>query len=192
MKDRLLELIKFRAESFSRGYEIAHSLAQRHPFVIVGDSLFVHGGLLPEHIEYGLEQIETESREWMMDRNKTHGDFMDLDAMPVYPPWWTRDLVFRHQDRIESEAEEVARCSKIARVLSKLRVRRMIIGHSITDSAQIEFNCDQKLIRIDVALSGALWQDTGYVRPLPYQILKIETGADGSTTPSVVEYPVTP
>lgn len=37
-----------------------------HPTVLqVGGTLFVHGGVLPQHAEYGLERINEETRAWI-------------------------------------------------------------------------------------------------------------------------------
>ncbi|KAL2320132.1 hypothetical protein Fmac_029101 [Flemingia macrophylla] len=33
--------------------------------LVVGDSVFVHGGLLPEHTSYGLEKINSEVQDWI-------------------------------------------------------------------------------------------------------------------------------
>ena len=38
-----------------------------HPVILqIGSTVFVHGGLLPQHIEYGLERINAETRSWML------------------------------------------------------------------------------------------------------------------------------
>jgi len=38
-----------------------------HPTVLqVGSTLFAHGGVLPHHVEYGLERINGETRQWLM------------------------------------------------------------------------------------------------------------------------------
>lgn len=37
-----------------------------HPMALqIGSTLFVHGGVLPMHAQYGLERINDESRAWM-------------------------------------------------------------------------------------------------------------------------------
>ena len=37
-----------------------------HPMAVqIGSTLFVHGGVLPMHAQYGLERINDESRAWM-------------------------------------------------------------------------------------------------------------------------------
>jgi hypothetical protein len=44
-------------------------------FPQVGSTLFVHGGVLPSHVEYGLERINNETRAWLMgdDPSSTTG-----------------------------------------------------------------------------------------------------------------------
>jgi hypothetical protein len=38
-----------------------------HPTVLqVGSTLFAHGGVLPHHVEYGLERINGETRKWLL------------------------------------------------------------------------------------------------------------------------------
>lgn len=49
----------------------AGSIARRffapHPIILqVGSTVFVHGGILPQHTEYGLERINEETREWFL------------------------------------------------------------------------------------------------------------------------------
>jgi hypothetical protein len=35
----------------------------------VGSTLFVHGGVLPSHVEYGLERINAETRAWLLGQD---------------------------------------------------------------------------------------------------------------------------
>ena len=54
----------------------------------IGSTLFVHGGVLPMHAQYGLERINDESRAWMNG---------SLQQMPSYlggrqAVVWTRDF----------------------------------------------------------------------------------------------------
>jgi hypothetical protein len=37
--------------------------------VQVGSTLFVHGGVLPSHVEYGLERINAETRAWLLGQD---------------------------------------------------------------------------------------------------------------------------
>ncbi|MCD7456211.1 Shewanella-like protein phosphatase 2 [Datura stramonium] len=40
-------------------------LAKNQIVVVVGDSVFVHGGLLPKHVDYGLENVNEEVSDWI-------------------------------------------------------------------------------------------------------------------------------
>lgn len=49
----------------------AGSLARRffapHPVILqIGSTVFVHGGILPKHTEYGLERMNQETRAWFL------------------------------------------------------------------------------------------------------------------------------
>jgi hypothetical protein len=54
-----------RAAAFLPGGAYALKLAQRDVIAMVGDSVFVHGGVLPEHVSYGIARINAETRAWM-------------------------------------------------------------------------------------------------------------------------------
>ena len=62
-------------------------LAEHQMALQIGSTLFVHGGVLPMHAQYGLERINDESRAWMNG---------SLPNMPSYLAGrsavvWTRD-----------------------------------------------------------------------------------------------------
>ena len=48
-----------------------------HPIVLqIGSTVFVHGGVLPQHAEYGVERINAETREWMLGRRPQMPQFL--------------------------------------------------------------------------------------------------------------------
>lgn len=52
-----------RFDALRPGGELARRFLARHPTVLqVGSTLFVHGGVLPHHVEYGLERINRETQ----------------------------------------------------------------------------------------------------------------------------------
>jgi hypothetical protein len=59
-------------------------LADLPTVLVVGDSVFVHGGLHEANVEYGLERINAEVSEW--EQRESH----------VSAPRWSRSLVSRH------------------------------------------------------------------------------------------------
>lgn len=62
---------ELRYAALSPGGPVATRFFAPHPTVLqVGTTLFVHGGVLPAHVEYGLEGINRETEEWLRGDEK--------------------------------------------------------------------------------------------------------------------------
>ncbi|TKY63224.1 hydrolase protein [Spatholobus suberectus] len=110
--------------------------------LVVGDSIFVHGGLLPQHTSYGLEKINEEVRDWI---NGSTGRFSPEHCRGINGVVWVRK--FSRGDDKDCD------CSALEHVLSTVPgVKRMVMGHTI-QTVGINGVCDDKAIRIDVGLS---------------------------------------
>jgi len=73
------EQLNARIELYSPGGLVAKELAKNPTVLIVNDTVFAHGGLLPIHVNYGLERINAEMAAWM------RGDLTDKGkATPPY------------------------------------------------------------------------------------------------------------
>src|SRR6185295_6348194 len=59
-----------RTFAFRPGGAVARQLARRPVVARVGDTLFVHGGVLPQHVSYGLARINREASAWMWGAQK--------------------------------------------------------------------------------------------------------------------------
>ncbi|KAK8930937.1 hypothetical protein KSP39_PZI016093 [Platanthera zijinensis] len=133
-------------------------LSDNQAVVVVGDSVFIHGGLLERHVEYGFERINKEARDWIMGLNGR------------FSPWYLRgrDSVVwlrRFSDGFNCD------CRHLEAVLSMIPgVRRMIMGHTI-QAEGINAVCEDRAIRIDVGLSK------GCSNGLP-EVLEISGGLD--------------
>ena len=143
-----------RAEAFLAGGRMARKLSA-YPIVwIVGDSVFAHGGVLPKHVRYGLDQMNSELGAWMRGEGplpkKLQGD---------NTPFWIRDYG-------EQVGEEV--CAKLDIVLKVLKATRLVVGHT-PQKAGISFGCNEHLARIDVGLSA-------YYGHNPTEVLEIADG----------------
>ncbi|CAN8292614.1 unnamed protein product [Cochlearia groenlandica] len=118
-------------------------LSKNLTVAVVGDSVFVHGGLLAEHVEYGLERINEEVKGWI---NGVGGG--------RYAPGYCRggnSVVWLR--KFSDEMAHKCDCSALEHALSTIPgVKRMIMGHTIQDSG-INGVCDNKAIRIDVGMS---------------------------------------
>jgi hypothetical protein len=130
-----------RAAAFRPGGPYARVLAGRNTVAIVGDNVFAHGGVLPEHVDKGLEAVNAEIRAWMLGE----GPNPEWAHMGCCSPTWTR---------IYSVDATEGACDTLSAVLSRLSAKRMIVGHSIQE-AGITSTCDGKVWCIDVGMSAA-------------------------------------
>jgi len=128
-----------RAEAFAPPGPYAHIEARRPLMVKVGDTLFVHGGILPKHVVYGLDRMNDELDDWLDGNRRGPPDIVVADDGPV----WTRAY--------SSEAE-APDCDALAKVLVRLGAKRMVVGHTVQRRG-INAACGDAVWRIDVGLS---------------------------------------
>lgn len=124
-----------RVAAFRPGGEWATTLAEHNVMMVVGQTAFVHGGILPEHVEYGLERANAEVQEWMEGTADEPWDVTDGDG-----PVWVRD----HSDG-------PADCDSLEEALGALGVQRMVVGHTV--QAQVNAACDEQVWRVDVGMA---------------------------------------
>lgn len=127
-----------RAAAFRPGGPWARVLASHPVAVRVGPTLFVHGGLLPRHVEIGLEPINREVAAWM--RGETDAPaILDGEDSPV----WSRHF---------SDELEESDCALLERTLEAAGARRMVVAHTVQRGG-ITSACDERVFRVDVGLS---------------------------------------
>ncbi len=129
-----------RAHAFMPGGKYADMLAKRNTIIIVGDTAFVHGGILPKHVDYGIAHINTEVRAWMRGKTTDPPKIIMGDDAPV----WTR--------RYSSPQPTTQDCNLLKQTLSKLKIVRMVVGHTVQKDG-ITSACQDKIWRIDVGLA---------------------------------------
>ncbi|KAF0896126.1 hypothetical protein E2562_019624 [Oryza meyeriana var. granulata] len=117
-------------------------LADLPTVLVVGDSVFVHGGLLEANVEYGLERINAEVSEWIRGgrgANAVAPEFVrGRDAVV-----WLR----RFSDGVNCD------CQRLEGVLGMIPgAKRMIMGHTIQTEG-INAVCGAQAVRVDVGLS---------------------------------------
>jgi len=144
-----------RATAFSPGQNYANLLSKRSFYAIVNDSVFVHGGISSEHIQYGLEKANDELRRFF-----TEGIHASRLVTGSSGPFWMRDY-----SEPENIPASVAVCAKAAGALKVLNAKRMVVGHSIQKS--INAACNDSIWRIDIGMSKAYGER-------PAQILAID------------------
>jgi hypothetical protein len=129
-----------RATAFLPEGPYARLLGTHPLFVKVGDSVFVHGGILSKHVAYGLDRMDGETRAWIRG---------ELPSMPE--PVAAADGVV--WTRIYSaDPLHPAACAELRNVLDQLGAKRMVVGHTVQLQG-INAACEGLVWRIDVGLS---------------------------------------
>lgn len=150
-----------RAAAFMPGAPYARMLARRNVVIIVGDTVFVHGGVLPEHVAE-LETLNDEVRRWLHGTHARPAEVVQAIMAPDSPVW-TR----AYSDDVGPED-----CAMLEDTLRALSVSRMVVGHTVQQEG-ITSACDAKVWRIDVGMAAhyggrpqALEIENGRVRVL--------------------------
>ncbi len=156
LAQRLPPQYQMRGRAFLPGGGGAKLLAKRPLIAIVGETVFVHGGVLPAHVDYGIERLNRESSAWM--RGDARSPPAPLSAADG--PLWTRVYGPAHLDE--------RACALLDETLKKLKVKRMVVGHSVQQRG-MSGACDEKVFRIDVGLAA-------YYGERAVQVLEINHG----------------
>jgi MFS transporter, DHA1 family, tetracycline resistance protein len=130
---------KARAAAFLPGGPYAKKLAKRGIVAVVGDTVFLHGGLLPKHVQYGIDRMNREVSAWM------EGTSRDLPALVTNEdgPIWLRRY---------SAASDADDCRVLKETLALIPAKRMVVGHTVQRNG-INAACGEAVWRIDVGLS---------------------------------------
>ena len=142
-----------RAAAFMPGAPYAQKLARHQTVALVGESLFAHGGVLPAHVDYGLDRINREASAFLAGKSRDLPRVLSDEDGPV----WTRLYG-------SSEIDE-ATCQILGRVLAAVGAKRLIVGHTVQEHG-ISSACQDRLFRIDIGLSA-------YYGKKPPQVLEI-------------------
>jgi hypothetical protein len=130
-----------RAAAFLPGEAVARKLAKRPSIVQVGDNVFVHGGLLEQHVRYGIDRINREIQTWMSAPRLVRAPSI---AMSPDGPLWLRV----YSDGVPASSA----CDELAKVLRSLSAKRLVVGHTVQEQG-INSACQGRVWRIDVGLS---------------------------------------
>ncbi len=132
-------LKRARVAAFRPGGPYARVLARRNVVVIIGKNVFVHGGLIPKHVDYGVERMNAEIRAWL--RGETPR------------PQWSRGSDSPVWSRHYSDDVDESDSALLAEVLDRLGAERMIVGHTIQEGGIASY-CDGRVWCIDVGMAA--------------------------------------
>jgi hypothetical protein len=138
-KDSVLAVLpagqRGRAAAFRPGGRYARMLAGRSTILVLGDNVFVHGGVLPAHVAYGTQRINDEIRAWLRGEAPA--------------PQWSRGADTPIWTRLYSSNVGEESCVTAGEVLAALNARRMIVGHTVHRDGITSY-CDGLIWAVDV------------------------------------------
>lgn len=129
-----------RLLAFAPGGPYARKLADRPVALVVGDTVFAHGGVLPQHVRRGLDAINTETQRWLRGEGEISPDILQGEESPL----WTRRFC---QDPTPAD------CAVADETLAALAIKRMVVGHTVHTQGIVR-NCDGKVWCIDVGMAS--------------------------------------
>lgn len=143
-----------------------------HPIVLqIGSTVFVHGGLLPQHLDIGVDKINRDTQEWMFGaRQVTKPTFLRGSAAVV----WAREY--------SMESEDKCKCDALRETLARMQASRMVVGHTI-QRAGVNSACDERVIRVDVGMSAGCGDAAPQVLEIVDDRHLFRIAEDGSRTP---------
>ena len=143
--DTIPSHLKARFAALRPGGPISSRFLSKHPTVLViGKTVFAHGGILPSHASYGLERMNEEVREWILGKKGHFG--------PRY--LHGRDAVVWVRKYSEIK-ERLCDCDVLEKALEAIQgSKRMIVGHTIQQPFGINGACMNRVIRVDVGMSS--------------------------------------
>jgi hypothetical protein len=154
-----------RVVAFRPGGEYALLLAQRNTIAVVGDNLFVHGGVLPPHAQYGIERINAEIRAWLRGAGA--------------PPPWVRGADSPTWTRLLSSDVGAEACTAVQETLRIVGARRIVVGHSVHREGITSY-CDGRIWAIDVGMAKAYRGPIQVLEIRGDALTVLREGADGA------------
>jgi len=129
-----------RLLAFAPGGPYARKLATRPIILVVGDTVFAHAGVLPEHVHRGIDAINAETQRWL----RGEGEISPGILLGEESPLWTRRFC---QDPGPSD------CAVASETIKQLGIKRMVVGHTVHKEG-ITNNCDGAVWCIDVGMAA--------------------------------------
>lgn len=137
---RVPEPMRGRWLAFTPGGPYAKKLAARPVILVVGETVFVHGGLLPAHVRRGIDAINDEVQRWLRGEGEISPDILQDDESPV----WTRRYC---------ENPKPTDCTVLREALTAVPAKRLVVGHTVHKEGATSA-CDGAVWCIDVGMAA--------------------------------------
>lgn len=134
------EPMRGRWLAFAPGGPYARKLAEQPVILVVGETVFTHGGLLPEHVRRGIDAINDEVRGWLRGEGEISPDILQDDDSPV----WTRRYC---------QNPRPADCQTLREALAAVPATRLVVGHTVHKEGVLSA-CDGAVWCIDVGMAA--------------------------------------
>eukprot|EP00798_Chlamydomonas_sp_ICE-L_P008041 gene8041-1275_t len=148
-------LARVRYAVYKPGGPMALELAKNPTVLVVNDTAFAHGGLLPIHVNYGLKRLNAETAAWMRADTTAEGGkaappFLAMgDSNSVF---WNREL---SKETFPSPYDRYNACNKLKQALAKVGAKRLVVGHT-PQVGGANCECEGQVWRIDVGMSSGV------------------------------------
>ena len=133
--DDVPEFAQGRMASFAPGGAAAQRIAKQQISVIVDDTLFVHGGVLPAYTKE-MEDLNYQSRCFAAGKGEVPEGIIDSNG-----PLWTRAFSSDEPD-----------CANLDVSLESLQIKRMVVGHT-PQLKGITSACNERVWRVDTGMA---------------------------------------
>ncbi|MDC0722304.1 metallophosphoesterase [Nannocystis bainbridge] len=137
---RVPEPMRGRWLAFAPGGPWARKLAQRPVVLVIGETVFTHGGLLPQHVRRGLDTINDEVQRWLRGDGEISPELLQDDESPV----WVRRYCLEPKP---------AECEVLRETLAAVPAKRLVVGHTVHKEG-VMTACDGAVWCIDVGMAA--------------------------------------
>ncbi|CAI7756408.1 unnamed protein product [Closterium sp. NIES-53] len=148
--------VRERHELFEVGGPMAAELARNNAALMVNDTLFAHGGILPHHVEYGLPRMNRELSQWM--RGEEVWGEGGRTPMPFIVTRGYNSVVWTRlysQEYLGSGEDKYKICTVLAASLDAVGAKRLVVGHT-PQVGGANGECGGRVWRIDVGMSSGM------------------------------------
>ena len=128
-----------RVGAFLPGGPYARILGEHNTTIVVGDTIFVHGGIHMNHVNYGLENLNASVQQWMKGYS-AKPSILSGDNTPIWSRRYSRDTT-------------ASGCAELEAVLDAVGVSRMVVAHTVQPQG-INSACNGQVWRVDVGMSA--------------------------------------
>ncbi|RKP28050.1 Metallo-dependent phosphatase-like protein, partial [Syncephalis pseudoplumigaleata] len=137
-----------RRQAFSQLGSIGKRLFKLHLVHRVGDTVFTHGGITEEWAARGVRMTNRDTTRELPPYVAEKDIYRRYYGWPIFGdsgPAWYRGYA------MEAEASI---CRSLYRALRKMKVKRMVVGHTWQESGRILSRCSNRFFVIDVGISA--------------------------------------